>query len=75
MFLFPWCFLLGISLVLGYLLADCTGFLRVCTVRKIIDIFEVFLGKFENTNEKKTGNHTKIVRTSAAVVAIFTAPR
>ena len=30
-----------------------TGFLRLRTVRKILDIFEVFLGVFEKTKEKK----------------------
>ena len=30
-----------------------TGFLRVRTARKILGIFEVFLGVFEKTKEKK----------------------
>ena len=30
-----------------------TGFLRVHTVRKILGIFEIFLGVFEKTKERK----------------------
>ena len=53
-FLFPWCFSCcelpwSLGLFSGYF----PGFLRVRKVREILGVFEVFLGIFEKTKEKK----------------------
>ena len=55
-FLFPWCFLAAKFLgLLGCFVfsAYFPGFLRVRKVREILGVFEVFLGIFEKTKEKK----------------------
>ena len=44
---------LGISLVFLSVFCLFTGFSRVRMVRKILGVFEVFLGVFEKTKEKK----------------------
>ena len=53
-FLFPWCFLaVKIPWSFGVFSAYFPGFLRVRKVREILGVFEVFLGIFEKTKEKK----------------------
>ena len=53
-FLFPWCFsCCEIPWSFGVFSAYFPGFLRVRKVRKILGVFEVFLGIFEKTKEKK----------------------
>ena len=44
-------FLLRNSLVFLSVLCLFSGFLRVCMARKILGVFEVFLGIFEKTKE------------------------
>ena len=54
MFLFPWCFpCCEIPWSFWVFSAYFPGFLRVRKVRTILGIFEVFLGIFERTKEKK----------------------
>ena len=54
MFLFPWCFSCrGFPWSFGVFSAYFPRFLGVRQVRKILDVFEVFLGIFEKTKEKK----------------------
>ena len=53
-FLFPWCFSSWeFPWSFGVFSASFTGFLRVRTARRILGVFEVFLGVFGKTKEKK----------------------
>ena len=53
-FLFPWCFCSWEFPWSFWVFSACfTGFLRIRTVRKILGIFEFFLGVFEKNKEKK----------------------
>ena len=53
-FLFPWCFsCCKINLSFGAFSSYFPGLLRVCKVREILGVFEVFPGVFEKRKEKK----------------------
>ena len=55
-FLFPWCFsCCDIPWSFGVFSAYFPGFLRVRKVREILGVFEVFLGIFEKTKDRRTG--------------------